>query len=464
MTTLTPKGTYVLDTNLPGRSKADGFMPSHTTCLQASANRYLIVFGVRGFAGVDDERDIIYQLRADAPDGPILKQDFLAKNVQDWDPFNTGKTCLKILGTPTLFGVPKNAVIQGRVPDHHNLFVIKWYTYGKVVEGDRVLIDEDLTRKTMHIEWLQCRLNDSEDDIEIISPVSPMRQIYDEAPETDKHADKHAAAVNETNGLFHQFSEQSDAVFMNHAMVAPIAYNGSADQWVEVDHFNGGQLACVRYAFNPSTDLYEWVQTGPLLQGRHTEACICRMPNPSNVSTSGKDAPVEYLISARSFTNGGQTAWWRTTNPFAPWPAGHYSDPATWGPRTLFTCADNVIRVFSGSIAESPYGEKRNPLFCWDVNPNDFSLSNRRVIFDFYERGLYIQGDDRLKDSQGPMAGFVKLCPHQGNTQLLTHRVTKAGGQADSIQGSNADERAYFGSYASEFTYDHMPEPAWVFE
>lgn len=454
MTTLTSKGSYVLDAKLSGRSKADGYMPSHTTCVQASANRFLVVFGVRGFAGIDDERDVVYQLRTDAPDGRVIKQDFLARNVEDWDPFNTGQTCLKILGTPTLFGVPKNAMQQGKVPSHHNLFVIKWYTYGKVVEGDRVLIDEDLMSKTMHIEWLQCRLNDSEDDIEIIEPAAAMRQ-------------KHFGMDKPGAGLCAKFCEQSDAAFMNHAMVAPVPYSEAADQWVEIDHFNGGSLASVRYAYNAARHRYEWVQTGPLLEGKHTEACVCRVPETGSDGAGndgGKaDAPVEYLISARTFTNGAQTAWWRTADLFGPWAAGHYSEPATWGPRTLFTCGDDVVRIFSGSLAQSPYGEKRNPLYCWDVNTDDFSLSNRRVVFDFYERGLYSRGDKRLENSQGPMAGFVKLCPHQGNKQLLTHRVTKAGGQADYSKGGDVEERAHFGSYVSEFTFEKKSRQTWAF-
>lgn len=447
MTTLHAKGPYVLDAKLPGRTKAEGFMPSHTTCVQASKNRYLIVFATRGFCGIDDERDVVYQLRADSPDGPILQNKFLAKNLDHWQPANLKHPCMKILGTPIIFGVPKGAHQNNQPLPQQNVFVIKWYTYGKVVEDKKVLIDEDLTASTMHIEWLQCRLNEAEDDIEIISPISAMRQ-----------------KGYEVGGLGENFCEQPNVKFMNHAMVPPVPFNAAADQWVEVDHFNGSHLAAVRYAFNKDTGLYEWVQMGPLLAGRHTEACICRI---ESFDQKPEDQPAQeprWIISARAFTGGGQTAWWRMCDPFAPWQAAVYANPATWGPRTAFRCADDVVRIFSGSIAESPYGEKRNPLFCWDVNTSDFSLSNRQAVFDFYERGFYTQGDERLADSQGPMAGFTKICPHQGRKQLLTHRVTKAGGAADYGSTTNAAELERFGSYMSEFTYDKEPAPAWQFE
>ena len=75
---------------------------------------------------------------------------------------------------------------------------------------------------------------------------------------------------------------------------------------------------------------------------------------------------------------------------------------------------DGVLRIFSGDILLSPHRQKRDPLFSWDVNPDDFSVSNQRTILDAKQ----------VLGMHQPMVGFAKLSPVHKNRQILTFRVT----------------------------------------
>ena len=111
--------------------------------------------------------------------------------------------------------------------------------------------------------WAQFRLNDREDDIEIVQPAAELRQEgYDQGPRFC------TADVRWMNQTFTQ--------------AVPYAQGGAADgsQWVDVNHFDGGRVAALRYRFDPGAGVYRWTDTGPLVAGpgpwRHSEASIAR--------------------------------------------------------------------------------------------------------------------------------------------------------------------------------------------
>ena len=54
---------------------------------------------------------------------------------------------------------------------------------------------------------------------------------------------------------------------MNQSFVQAVPYNHEATEWADCNHFEGGRIACLKYAFNPKLGRYEWLQTGPLLGG-----------------------------------------------------------------------------------------------------------------------------------------------------------------------------------------------------
>lgn len=69
---------------------------------------------------------------------------------------------------------------------------------------------------------------------------------------------------------------------------------------------------------------------------------------------------------------------------------------------------------FQWRFGDFTTSDETNPLFCWDVSPKDFSVSNIRTILDA-KKTLGIRQ---------PMVGFAKLSPVHRNRQILTFRVT----------------------------------------
>ena len=93
----------------------------------------------------------------------------------------------------------------------------------------------------------------------------------------------------------------------------------------------------------------------------------------------------------------GQLAWMRCDDPFRERPTavrGEGPIKQERVPLTVFTCADGVLRMVTGDEGSSPYGLGRNPLYMWDVDPdNGFTLSHQRVVFDTIAAGLPISMD-----------------------------------------------------------------------
>jgi hypothetical protein len=112
---------------------------------------------------------------------------------------------------------------------------------------------------------------------------------------------------------------------------------------------------------------------------------------------------------------GSCTAWFKTSDPFSGFGEPTYAPaPSSYCPRTSWLMPDGKLRIFSGDFASSPHRQKRDPLFCWDVNPFDFTVSNPRTILD----GRQWLGMEL------PMIGFAKLSPVHDDRQILTFRVT----------------------------------------
>jgi hypothetical protein len=80
------RGRFVEECTLPGETRRDDVVPRHANAIQLSAERWLVIYSTHGYRGVDDERSIIYQVRAERPDGPVLKEGFLSRTSDDWHP------------------------------------------------------------------------------------------------------------------------------------------------------------------------------------------------------------------------------------------------------------------------------------------------------------------------------------------------------------------------------------------
>ena len=116
---------------------------------------------------------------------------------------------------------------------------------------------------------------------------------------------------------------------------------------------------------------------------------------------------------------------------------------------------DGVLRIFSGDSRLSPHRQKRNPLFVWDVDPGEFSVSNRRAIFDA-----------KIKlGFRNPMVGFAKLSPVHKNRQILTFRVTTLNQlkATEKYPAVTDEEIANCGAYYCEILYDEDVPEMWNF-
>ena len=224
--TIEPLGCLIHECSLPGERRTDDVFPAHPNGLQASRRTWLLLYATRGWRAVDDDRSIVYQLRRGAPDGELVKEGLLAASTDDWDTAGDGTPCVLQHGHPVLFGLPRGALFDGREPAHAGLFVAKWRikAMGRFDPATgTVSRDHDLWDRTQGVRWAQFRLNDREDDIEIVQPAGELRQEgYDQGPRFC------TADVRWMNQTFTQ--------------AVPYVQGGAADgsQWVDVNHFDGG--------------------------------------------------------------------------------------------------------------------------------------------------------------------------------------------------------------------------------
>jgi hypothetical protein len=200
---------------------------------------------------------------------------------------------------------------------------------------------------------------------------------------------------------------------------------------------------------------YDWVETGPLLAdaGKQLfEASLARVGD-------------QWVVSAR-LSAGRGVAWVRTDDPFARMPRPVYPrEPASNAPLTAFASADGVLRLFTGDGTVSPQRNSRDPLYCWEVDPDkDFECTNRRVIFDSVQARLPI------RPAASPKLDMAKLLPPQGRTQWLLFRVSVrsfnhpyvgSSGKPTGIPVINAQEKACCGIYAVRINYDQVLPGIW---
>lgn len=430
---------------LPGETRADGVVPRHANALQLSRDRWLVVYSTHGYRGVDDERSIVYQIRADAPNGALLKEGFLSQGREDWFPPNFDKNLLgpdhtvyKQHGHMVPFGVPHGAVIDGRPPPHAGLFVVKWRVSGRLLNRKTNYLEHRTAgpndgRIGQGVEWVQFRLNGTEDDISIVQSARLLRQAgYEQGP---------------------TFTSAADVAWMNESFVPAVPHSADAAEWADVNHFDGHRLAAMKYRYHSQRGVYEWVEIGPRIAhepGQLHEAGLARIGD-------------EWVISARQPEASG-VAWFRSKDPFAGVSEPFLpSAPRCNAPLTAFVCADGVLRLFTGDGKASPYRNARDPLYMWDVDvQHGFEGMNPRVIFDSVTTGL------KIRREVVPKVDFCELFPHQGRTQLIVHGVSTRGynfpyiNRTD-IPAINDVEKAAAGIYYAQITYRHEPKPRWQF-
>lgn len=400
------KGKLIHACSVAGETRADDVFPGHPNGIPLSRDRWLIVYATRGWSKVDDDRSIIYQVRKEAPDGPVLKEGLLRRAADDLEYGHCGA-----------FGVPQGALVDGRPAEHANVFVANWRVNAKKHTGQ--------TTRHQAVEWVQFKLNGGGDDIEILQPVRALRQLgFEEGT---------------------RFCSQAEAGSMNQSYVQAVPFDDRATEWVGMNHFAGGRAATLKFRFNPGSRLYEWVATGPFFEsGGNGEAGIARVDGGWLIAARGRD----------------RIAWARTDDPFRRLPpATLTTQPVIQQPLTLYRCADGVPRLFTGDLATSPYGHGRNPLYGWEIDPASFEARNTRLIFDCVASGT-------LPNATMPRAEMCKLLPHMGGrSQYLVWRVrTKNVGHSyGSLCPVTPEMKEAHGLYYAVITYDRDYPAAWAF-
>jgi hypothetical protein len=436
-----PMGPLVADTSLPGERKADDVFPAHPNGIQLSRGRWLIVFATRGYRFMDDDRSILWQIRDGAPDGPVVREGAFSLARDGWIPPGSTMPCFKQHGHPVAFGVPKGALVGGRVPPHANLFVAKWRVLG--IPMDRLRYTE--SNPTVGVEWLQFRLNDREDDLEILEPSAQLRQKgLGEGP------------------AFCAPKGAPCPAWMNQTFIPAVPFNAEATEWADVNHFEGWRCAALRYRYSAARHRYEWVETGALLGGPEQGYFECSL-----LRLADHDWVVALRCRKRRREAG--SAWIRTADPFARLPTPVRSEvPRSDTPLPAFLCADGVIRLFANdhSLSAPPRGN-RNPLRCWDVDPSGFVLSNPRVVFDTFDAGL------PMSPACDPGVDMAKLLPHGGGrAQILIHRLRTGAVDMSVPEGpepvvrpvlASAVEKQTVGIYAARIVYTAPAPAAWAF-
>ena len=426
------RGKLIHECTLPGETRADDVFPAHPNAIQVSARRFLLVYATRTYRGGDDDLSIVYQLRDGAYDGPVLAEGILAKSVNDWDPFDDGSAYVRQHGHPVAFGVPRGALIQGQPAPNANLFVAKWRVCARIVDpATGFLVSSrshpDLSERTQGVEWVQLRLNGAEDDIEIVQPAQRLRQRgYEEG-------DAFCSAA---------------VLTMNQSFVQAVPFNADASEWADVNHFDGGRLAALKYRYNPQRGVYEWVEMGPLIAEQLFEASLARYRG-------------SWVISGRPH-GGGAIGWFRTTDPFgAASPSARPTSPVNSSPLTAYTYADGVLRVLTGDNTISPYGLNRNPLYLWDIDPeHGFAAAKRRAVFDIVAARLPIPVESR------PTCDMAKLLPHAGGKeQIIVYRVRSGTNNDPSHTGAviTPPEKETAGIYYAAVQYAEAHPGVWQF-
>jgi len=433
------KGILLHECSVPGETRAEDRYPGNANGLQVSRDRFMMVYTTRGYRGTDDNLSVIWQLRDGSYDGPVISEGRVVESIDDWDPLDTGISCVRAHLHPVAFGVPKGAVIDGRPAPHSNLFVLKWIRKARYIDPGTGYMpnvketDPWLQANTECVEWAQLRLNDREDEMEVVQPVGVMRQRGFESA--------------------YAFCD-ADVQWMSQTFTQPVPFNEDATEWVDFNFFNQKRIAAIRYAFNATRGVYEWVQTGPLISGGLVEGSVHRYDD-------------AWVISARTWSSvkaprGGPVAWMRTRDPFDEVPEIVYPpEPNTTSPLTSFVCADGVLRLITNDLRISPYGHHRNPLYCWDIDPDQgFAASNVRVIFDSKKAGVPIRPEAGICIDQ------AKVLPHAGgDTQYVIHRVRPVAINDPKKIGVqiNDQDKEPAGNYYAAFRYTEAYPGQWSF-
>ena len=235
----------------------------------------------------------------------------------------------------------------------------------------------------------------------------------------------------------------------------PVSPEGN--EWIGSSAFTSGtetRVAAMKFRFDAETGLYEWTDTGPMSASGLSESSVMAWGN-------------AWIISARVQTStrsgfGGPIAWMLTDDPFLEISEPVYPDaPSSRSPSTAFLCADGQVRLVTNDRGVSPYRHHRNPLYLWDIDPdNGFTAGEPAVVFDSVAGGVPIREESRPVVDQG------KIFPHAGGkTQIIAHRIRPVSLNDPEKTGVviSEEEKTLCGIYYGSVNLDREYPGVWSF-
>ncbi|MHC4872921.1 MAG: hypothetical protein ACYTFY_13850 [Planctomycetota bacterium] len=451
------KGPLVKTCSLEGETRDLGITAAHPNACQLSSDKWMLLYSTRACAGVDDDRSIIYQIRQGSITGSLIKEGHISRGITDWDAFGDGRKFVRQHGHIVVLGLPKGAKINGKVPEHANVFKAMWRCKARYMDPETGIVKfsaehydndaelRDIENNSQRVEYVHFKLNDKEDDIEFLHEPRRLKQVGFEDAE--------------------QCCEMPGSEKINRTFTAPAPYNNEADSWVDMIHFRSGQcddvesgmFGCVnaiKHKFNPQTGLYDWTDTSKVLSdSRLFEASIARNKN-------------GFMISSRVQINRRKTkelarCWHFCEDPFndemqvkiEPWPSNV--------PMTFYSCPDGEFRLFTGNADDSPYKSGRGPIYCWSMDEKG-KLSEQTLLVDAVKEKL-LPNEERTGNI---CTDFPKLVVHAGGnkqTVLFRFKTYNLIFPIGSVPPVTDEQLDAYGIYYSEIEYDQSFDPYWSF-
>ncbi|MBE6390417.1 MAG: hypothetical protein E7043_09670 [Lentisphaerae bacterium] len=340
--------------------------------VEIAPGRWLCLYSMVDGRGHDANCGVFAQLRADAPDGPVLKARVLVPGGDgtNYFPLEDGEEYFRCAGQAHLFGSQKTGVFAVTYYQHAQ----KWVDGVLQNPGSyfwRKQHGSMLMSRTLRLGMLQLEYDGQNDDWKIVEEPHLLTQAgWEDAGEA--------------------FCEFGPGFSLNHALESPVPLNDDGTEFLEYVTITAyddpyaisghGTIVPIRYKFDPATRRYRWVQTGRRWRdGNDTlgEASVVRMPDGSG----------DFLISVRQFLGGGDIILAKVSDPFGAGINRVCRYKGSSAPRTLGVRSDGLMRLFMNDSALSPYHHERNPLYEYQIFP-DLSLGEPRIIADAVQLAL----------------------------------------------------------------------------
>lgn len=393
------RGPFITESDLPGESKRDFAVPNYATGLRLSPNRWLIVYDTVDCRGADFWRSVMYQIRADAPDGRIVKSGFIARLEEVETPFTDRYPCWKGYGNASVFGMPCPASGAPAAPTA-GLVAISYNSRIELMANGRLV----QYLPTLCPHWPKdVPANEWFDTLARLGSPRLMRQ-YRFNPDADELVPvTPAEACPAVQPIRLRHDLQGVCNWGN-----PVRLDEQGLAWLEAlaDPTEDSLLVMRRYDFDAAAGLY-----------RINDAVMSHRENPdfrAGEPSLARVGPDDWMVAARCFKNDGNTLLYRTSDPMAGLgPATPLA--TTYGQRMLYRFADGSIRLTLNHQKESPYQDRRNPLYCYRLDPATLQVVERSTVFDSRAAGFNLTV---------PFVDHTNLFePHGPGIQLLTFRL-----------------------------------------